>query len=115
MFLYNLCCDDTDKRRKVFRQTQCVKKTLTQEGLAYLENKDARLQDMHMAVAGSLIKKKFPTQAGFQSTLYSCEQLRPQEEGAIQFHFDLSRQHWTTSTYSGGTIRYFDSLNPGYL
>ena len=134
MFLYNLCCDDTEKKRKLCRQEddvkpkkttanniieprkgQSVKKMLTKEDLANLENEDTRLQDVHMAVAGSLILKKFPTQAGFQPTLYSPERLRPQEEGTIQFHFDANRQHWTTSTYSGGTIRYFDSLYPGYI
>ena len=32
-----------------------------------------------------------------------------------QFHFDSQRHHWTTSTFSGGVIRYFDSLYPGAL
>ena len=73
------------------------------------------LQDVHMAVAGTLIRKKFPARAGFQPTLYSSEQLEPHVEGTIQFHFDTQRQHWTMSTFSGGAIRYLDSLYPGYL
>ena len=30
-------------------------------------------------------------------------------------HFDAKKQHWTTSTYGGNIIRYFDSLYNGYL
>ena len=68
-----------------------------------------------MAVAGTLIGKKFPARAGFQPTVYSSKRLEPQVEGTIQFHFDTQRLHWTTSTFSRGAIRYFDSLYPGYL
>ena len=68
-----------------------------------------------MAVAGALLKEQFPTKAGFQPTLYKSERLQPQYQGTVQFHFDSERKHWTTSTFSAGAIRYFDSLYPGGL
>lgn len=88
---------------------------LTKRDLSYLAKEGNCLQDVYMAVAGALLKEQFPTKAGFQPTIYDSEQLQPQGEGTVQFHFDSQRQHWTTSTFSGGAIRYFDSLYPGAL
>ena len=68
-----------------------------------------------MAMAGALLKKQLPEKAGFQPTVYDSEHLQPQGEGTIQLHFDSQRKHWTTSIFSGGTIRYFDSFYPGDL
>ena len=68
-----------------------------------------------MAMAGALLKKQLPEKAGFQPTVYDSEHLQPQGEGTIQLHFDSQRKHWTTSIFSGGMIRYFDSFYPGDL
>ena len=92
-----------------------IDKMLTKKDLSYLAKEGNCLQDVHMAVAGSLLKMQFPTKAGFQPTVYETERLQPQHEGTIQFHFDSQRQHWITSTFSGGIIRYLDSLYPGVL
>ena len=68
-----------------------------------------------MAMAGALLKKQFPEEAGFQPTVYDSEFLQPQDEGTIQLHFDCQRKHWATSTFSGAKIQYFDSLYPSDL
>ena len=88
---------------------------MTKKDLSYLEKEGNRLQDVHMAVAGALLKKQFPEKAGFQPTVYDSERLQPQGKGTIQLRFDSQRKHWTTSTFSGGMIRYFDNLYPGVL
>ena len=77
---------------------------LSKKDLAYLEEEGNCLQDVHMAMAGALLKKQFPEKAGFQPTVYDSE--------CLQLHFDSQRKHWTTSILSGGTIRYFDNLYP---
>ena len=106
---------NTTPARPRKKQPDSIDKMLTKKDLSYLAKEGNRLQDVHMAVAGVLLKKQFPAKAGFQPTVYDSERLQPQGEGTIQFHFDSQRQHWTTSTFSGGTIRYFDSLYPDVL
>ena len=57
--------------------------------------------------------EQFPTKSGFSQqfmTRNDCS-LRVKE----QINFDSQRQHWTTSTSSGGSIWYFDNLFPGAL
>ena len=61
------------------------------------------------------VKKQFPEKAGLQPTAYNSERLQPQSEGTIHIHLDSQRKHWTTSTLSGDTVRYYayDNLYPG--
>ena len=88
---------------------------MTKMEVAYISKEGNCLQDVHIAAAGALLKSSFPERAGFQSTLYSPECWQSQGEETIQMHFDAKKQHWTTSTYGGNIIRYFDSLYNGYL
>ena len=88
---------------------------LSKKDISYLEKEGNRLQDVHMGMAGALLKKQFPEKAGFQPTVYDSERLQPKGEGIIQLHFDSQWKHWTTSIFSSGTIWYFDSLYPGDL
>ena len=88
---------------------------MTKMEVAYISKEGNCLQDVHIAAAGALLKSSFPERARFQSTLYSPECWQSQGEETIQMHFDAKKQHWTTSTYSGNIIRYFNSLYNGYL
>ena len=120
-----LFCDDDDFEplkpvnttplRLQKKKPESIDKMLTKKDLTYLEKEGNCLQDIHIAMAGALLKKQFPEKAGLQPTVYNSERLQPQSEGTIQIHFDRQRKHWTSSTFSGGMVRYYDSLYPGDL
>ena len=74
------------------------------------------LQDVHIALANTLLQQQFPDKAGFQSTLYVANgRCVPQKEGTIQIHFDEVRKHWLMFSFSSRRVQIFDSRYTGFI
>ena len=61
--------------------------------------KGERLNDQHINLAQTLLKKQFPTFNGLQNCLFSqkIDNFQPVEGDAIQIHFVSPINHWVTS------------------
>lgn len=92
-----------------------AKVRLSAEEVSMIEKGNC-LQDVHIALANTLLQQQFPDRAGFQSTLYVAKgRCVPQKEGTIQIHFDEARKHWLTSSFSGRRVQIFDSRYTGFI